>query len=207
MATELDHVIWGVPDLEDGVREMEDLTGVRAAYGGRHPGVGTHNAILDLGERRYLEILAPDPSQTRFSSFGALVRDLEAPQMLGWAARTDDVRALAETVRRGGMRPGVVLSLSRRAPSGRMLSWRLMQVEGQSFGAVFPFFIEWRTDDHPSQDAPEGCRLRSLDVRTPRFDELRSALGVVGLTQEIRTGEAARLSLVMTTPKGKVELV
>ncbi|MCP3961868.1 MAG: VOC family protein [bacterium] len=37
----LDHLLWGVPDLERGVHDFAEATGVRAAAGGRHAGVGT----------------------------------------------------------------------------------------------------------------------------------------------------------------------
>lgn len=206
MPIELDHLIWAVPDLDEGVRDLEVRTGVRAAYGGRHPGVGTHNAILDLGERRYLEVLAPDPTQTRFSSFGALVRDLEEPKLLSWAVRTDDVRAMSDTAKRRGLSPGVVLSLSRRTPAGVTLSWRLMQIEGHGFGPLVPIIIEWRTHEHPSRRSPAGCVLDSLSIRTPGSDSLRSHLGVLGLTLSVEEGDAAALRAELSAPSGPVTL-
>lgn len=206
MATELDHLIWAVPDLDAGVREIESRTGLRASFGGRHPGVGTHNAILDLGERRYLEILAPDPSQSRFSSFGALVRDLDEPKLLSWAVRTDDVRAASDAASRGGLRPGVVLSLSRRTPAGVTLSWRLMQIDGHDHGPLMPIFIEWRGDEHPSRHSPSGCRLESLTLRAPAAEDLRSHLGVLGLAPEIEEAPEPGLRAVVASPKGSFPL-
>lgn len=41
----IDHLVMIFTRLEDGMDAIERLTGVRPAYGGHHPGLGTHNVM------------------------------------------------------------------------------------------------------------------------------------------------------------------
>ncbi len=50
---ELDHLVYATPDLDATVAELERRLGVRAAVGGRHPGLGTRNRLVGLGGRSW----------------------------------------------------------------------------------------------------------------------------------------------------------
>src|SRR5438105_10098731 len=89
----LDHILLGCNDLDRGIAFVEERAGVRASFGGVHPGRGTQNALISLGERtpqepnprRYLEIIAPDPKQSGVQQYSAVTK-LNEPRLIGWAA-------------------------------------------------------------------------------------------------------------------------
>lgn len=61
----IDHVIWFTQDLPSANAYFEARLDSAPAYGGVHPGDGTRNSLLSLGEATYLEILAFDAEQPR----------------------------------------------------------------------------------------------------------------------------------------------
>src|SRR3981189_1016114 len=129
----LDHIILGCNDLDLGMELVEQNTGVRPAVGGVHPGRGSRNALLSLGERRYLEVIAPDPAQPRSADVRGLYQ-LDAPRPIGWAAHVDDMDALikkltAAKVALKPMSPG-----SRQRPSGQILRWKALPLQDDEGG-------------------------------------------------------------------------
>ena len=59
LLNKVDHLVYATPDLAAGVDQVERLLGVKAIPGGQHPGGGTRNSLIRLGEGSYLEIIGP----------------------------------------------------------------------------------------------------------------------------------------------------
>ena len=155
----VDHLLLGARDLDEGIAWLDARTGVKAQPGGSHPGVGTRNALVSLGGRQYLEIIAPDPAQTAFN-FNLDLRALPSPRLVTWAVSTPDVDAAAAAARRHGLEVFGPRDGSRTRPDGSVLQWRSAGVRA-SFAEAdvdpVPFFIEWASSSHhPSSDAPAG---------------------------------------------------
>jgi catechol 2,3-dioxygenase-like lactoylglutathione lyase family enzyme len=98
----LDHIILGCTDLDAGIEFVFRHLGVRAIPGGVHPGAGTKNALLSLGKLRYLEIMAPDPSQPDAAD-PRNVRTLKHPALVGWAEHRDHLDEFAGVLHAGGV--------------------------------------------------------------------------------------------------------
>src|SRR6201993_2477214 len=121
----LDHILLGSPDLQHGIDFVERHTGVRAAFGGVHPGRGTQNALLSLGTRRYVEIIAPDPQQhTAPSDLSAKLKNLSEPRLVGWAAHPGDLQVFAADLAKNGIVAQGPTAGSRKRPDGTVLRWR-----------------------------------------------------------------------------------
>jgi hypothetical protein len=228
---DLDHILLGVSDLDQGIAWMEARCGVRAAYGGVHPGRGTRNALLALAsdkndskekrQRRYLEIIAPDPAQAKSESASGAppnsalrnlaeeLRALKAPRLIGWAVHTDDISSVARKATALGLAFIGPRDGSRARPDGKMLRWKTLTLQ-QDYDGLLPFFIEWSPDSvHPSQDAPQGCRLERFLLQSPQFSqalEFSDTCRRLGLDVSVAPGKAAGLRARISSPKGKFEL-
>ena len=92
MHTELDHLVVVAPTLAIGAEYVTRALGVAPQAGGSHPLMGTHNVVLRLGTRLYLEVIAIDPAAPhpeRRRWFG--LDDLPSharPRLATWVART-----------------------------------------------------------------------------------------------------------------------
>lgn len=202
----VDHLLLGVPNLEDGMAWVAEKTGVEAAFGGRHPGLGTHNALLSLGQRQYLEIIAPDPTQTTLAPQFAFLQLATAPRLLTWAAATTDIHAIAARAHAAGFELNGPNVGSRTRPDGQTLTWKTLFLKND-LSLLVPFFIEWgAASRHPSEDSPSGCRLRTFEFASPQPELLRTAFRQLDLAATVRHRDEARLRAVLDTPRGMVEL-
>lgn len=225
----IDHLVYAVPELAAGVRQLAERLGVTAAAGGSHEGRGSHNALLSLGAGTYLEIIAPDPDQPpppRPRPFG--LDALSEPRLVTFAVHEVRPSALLPASGRSaplppaaagqhlhqwrvraaarGYEPGPVAAMSRRRPDGTLLSWRLCQHPAPPFGGVVPFLIDWGNAESPAATAPIGCRLLALEVSTPDAAAVGAALRALGVAVCVRNGARPALRATLVTPRGTVEL-
>jgi Glyoxalase-like domain len=201
----VDHLIYAAPDLTAAVADLEDRLGVRAEAGGRHIGLGTHNALLALGPRTYLEVIAPDPGQpepSRQRPFG--ISDLTSGTLVGWALACDDIDRAVGEAQSHGYDPGEVGDGQRVGPAGTMLRWRAT-VNPLADGLV-PFLICWGDAEHPARSAPRGLSLESLRLEHPDPLCLSPALLALGADIEVTPAAGPALVAHLSGPTGSTVL-
>src|SRR2546427_9831124 len=154
----LAHIILGCNDLDRGIELVEEGICVRPAIGGGHPGRGTRNALLSLGELCYLEIIAPDRAQSEIAHFPQ-IRSMTEPRLIGWAVHPPDIAAVAKQLRENKVAFQGPDDGSRKRPDGRVLNWKTIN-HAEDRHRLRPFFIEWSSDSvHPSKDTSAHCEL------------------------------------------------
>jgi hypothetical protein len=202
-ATSVDHVIVGIADLNQGIHLLTDLTGVAPERGGQHPGRGTQNALLSLGTRTYLELIAPvsgPPPEMEFLS------GLQKLTPIGWAIGTKDLDATKSRLEAAGFQVSAPREGSRVRPDGGVLRWRTAALENVP-GELTPFLIEWSAQTlHPATTSPAGCTLESMEIVGPEVESLAKLVAELRLGAVVRSGTAPDLILKLACPAGRVTL-
>lgn len=201
----LDHLVWASGSLDRAVAEFERLSSVIAGAGGRHLSIGSRNALADLGNECYLAIDGPDPEQSLVGNYGAFLAGLAAPVLWRFAVQTPDLSAAREILIRHGLETAVKPG-SRTTTGGQLLEWDMLSVASLELGLGMPIIKTWRTNLHPSSEAPQGCRLVSLTVFHPRADFLRGLYEELEISVETRDAPTASLSAEIEGLKGRFTL-
>jgi len=208
-ADAVDHLLLGTRDLDAGIEWVAKKFGVKAAVGGSHPGRGSRNALIAFRQRRYLEIIAPDPAQPP-ENLTRNLRTLEEPRLIAWASASTDLSALAKRLQERGQRVTGPLDGARIRPDGGKLAWRTLSLEEafeQDGADPIPFFIQWSPESsHPSQDSPQGCDVIGFAIEHPKADAVRALLAQAGIDADVRQAKSCRLIATLDTPKGRVVL-
>jgi hypothetical protein len=210
-AAVFDHLVVAAATLEQGESYLEERLGARLQRGGKHGAMGTHNSLVKLGAKCYLEVIAVDPeasapSRPRWFALDtpALQETLrDRPHLIHWVARTTDIDAARHAF---VVDPGKTRKLRRAA-----FEWRItVPVDGHlPAGGVLPSLIQWADARHPADAMPEsGLRLVALAGAHPQPGLVRATLAALALgdTIKITYGERPRLAAMLQTPRGLVTL-
>ena len=207
MRVPIDHLVYATRDLERGMEEIERLTGISPTIGGQHPGRGTRNALIALGDSVYLEIVAPDRDQAppiggRWLGVDTIVRS----RLTTWAAKASDLPALRAHALENGVPLGEVRSASRQRADGVLVAWQLTEPQSVVADGVVPFFIDWESSPHPASSAPRGALLRGFRIEHPHDETVRRMLRVLDLDVPVTRAATAAIVATIAGRHGEVEL-
>ena len=201
----LDHLAVTGSTLEEAASYVEDVLGVRMEEGGHHDLFGTHNNLLSLGDRIYLECISIDPNAPKPNTQRWFDLDTFSgpPRLSNWVCSCHNID---NSIHNFNFQIGKIVEVTRG-----LLSWRITVPESGSlpFNSMFPAFIQWNsTKFHPSKTLRDvGCFLRRLIVNHPEADRLAALLS--NLSDDVVKFEVrADPSLIaeIQTPFGRKEL-
>jgi len=204
----IDHVVCGVRDLDAAAERLWRDHGLGSAAGGRHPGQGTANRIVPLGDS-YVELMAVvEPAETLESVFGRWVEVAVAggDRLIAWVLSTDDLDGVAS-------RLDLPVTVGSRArPDGVTLSWEMAGIEKTMADPSLPYFIAWDAPPelHPGRMEvqhrvrPQG--ISWVEVSAPRV-KLDDWLGGEELPVRVEEhGTPALRSVGIATEEGEIVL-
>ncbi len=195
----IDHLVVVAETLEAGEAAIRASLGTGLDPGGRHPQMGTQNALLSLGDA-YVEVIAIDPEAPppgRPRWFG-LDHASGPPRLAHWVARPDD---LAAALREAPMGLGETLEMSRSD-----LSWRITVPPSGAppLDGVVPALIAWEGPPAAARLPDRGLRLKRLRLVHPRMGDIAAAwprlAETPGLSLEVGPGPDLRAEI--DTPEG-----
>ena len=193
----LDHLVYLVHNLGAAVAQLA-TQGLSFSPGGRHTTRGTHNALLRLGPRSYLELLAIDPT-TSIPAPRWMGIDLGTlPRLSRWA-----VHAGAESFPAHDWQAG-----SRQLPDGRLLRWQLTDPGTAPATVVRPFLIDWsESAAHPAETLPEvGVELVELRLFCPDTKAVNTQLKQYSVPWRAVSAAEPSIEATLRGPQGLVQL-
>jgi len=198
----LDHLTVVAKTLEAGVEHVRQHLGITVPIGGKHPRMGTHNCLMKLGEKEFLEIIAVDPeaAQPGRPRWFGLDGNLSADACLAtWVLGTPHIE---RSLRASIPDVGEATEITRGD-----LSWLISIAADGSLpkNGAYPSFIQWPEGPHPSTCMPDmGCSLTSLTIQHPQADQIRASLRARYFDERIRfeRTETFKMSAQIATPTG-----
>jgi hypothetical protein len=198
-------VILGVRDLDAASARIE-ARGLTVLAGGVHPGFGTANRVIPLGNA-YLELLGVvDEVEAREKVYGRslLARTADGDRFVRWSIRTEEIEA---TAARLGFEPE---SRKRTRPDGSVLAWRAAGIERSLERPWLPFFMQW---DDPSEYPGAipvahkigDCALAWIELTGSEPQQLAEwTRGVDDLPLRVVDGSPAISAIAIDTPEGEL---
>ncbi|MFS4491443.1 VOC family protein [Maribacter sp. 2308TA10-17] len=205
----VDHIVYVVSDLREAIQKFKQKLGVQPVFGGYHKNFGTKNALINLNNQTYLELLAADNLNTAVTSPRWMGIDLLSKnQITRWAIKSDTLEKDSIVLKTYNSEMGEIKEGSRNTADGSLLKWKLIMPLPKPEVEIIPFFLDWsNTQKHPSQILPNmGCELVELCATHPNPLLFEGILKNLDVSIKIGLSEEVSIKGIIKCPKGFVEI-
>jgi len=203
MKRKIDHIVYAVPDLEVAINEFEKLSGVRPVFGGYHTTKGTKNAIVNLGNDCYLEILAIDEENASVTPPRWMGIDfIKTPQITRWSLKSNQLNQDSEILQKYHAEMGIIQSGQRKTNTGE-LTWEMILPLATPAVELIPFMTDWQNSTvHPTHNLPQQCKLIDLAFTHPNPTVIQSVFDELGVDIIVQKGEKATIRANIQSSNG-----
>ena len=95
----LDHIVFGSFTLDEGTKFVENILQAKLSEIGYHKDIGTHNRVIRISEKVYLEVIAVDPKTSNLNNRKWFNLDnsklqsklKKSPQVIGYVIENDNM--------------------------------------------------------------------------------------------------------------------
>lgn len=207
MLQKIDHIVYAVKDLEKSVESFKKATNLQVFYGGEHPDRGTHNAILRIGDKTYLEFLAKKKSTESVHNQTWMGLDLfQEDKITRWALASDNVEQEATFLKKYDEGLAKIVIGSRASNDGAMLNWLMTSALPTPEVEPAPFLIDWKNSNHPTKGLPLECKMKSFTIEHPQSELIKKLLEKLNCPFDIFTSNDTSIKLSLETPLGDITL-
>lgn len=211
----LDHVsyVTSHDQLADTVQRLGSRLGSTFVDGGIHPRFGTRNFTCALRNGQYIEVVCPlDHPATEQTPWGKAVtkKANEGGGWFTWVFSTEDLSPIEAKFGRAAIEG------NRTRPNGTNLRWKQIGVKEIAESRELPFFIQWLSEDHPSQDGTPLSEIKEIVIADGNQladswfkEEILSSLGdvkIVWVGSSTDDDQSGIVALHLSTPGGYVIL-
>jgi hypothetical protein len=199
----LDHIVYATLDFEKSLNDIEIATGVRPVIGGRHLNQGTKNALLNLGNQAYFEILAVDKTNTSNKGGRWMGIDLiQQDSATRLAFKSKDINAKAEILKKINPKYGQLIMGERQLPDQSFLRWEMTLPLARPAIDLIPFFINWGSGNHPCDKMKAMLKLEDLKLFDPNAKMLNEDFKRLGISERVNYNAQTSISGKITGPSG-----
>ncbi len=204
MERKTDHIVYTVPNLEAAIDEFEKLSGMRPVFGGYHTTKGTKNALINLGNDCYLEILAIDEVNTQVKPPRWMGVDLvKIPEITRWSLKSNQLHQDRKILQKYHPEMGVIQGGQRQTATGDTLTWEMILPLATPLVEVVPFMTDWQHSTiHPTHNLPQQCELIELLFTHPHPTTIQEIFSELNIDILIQKAEKATIRAKIKSPNG-----
>ncbi len=200
---EIDHLVYVVKDLEAAMIWFEIKLGCQVTFGGYHTTQGTKNALINLGNQCYLEILAIDGNTSIPAPRWMGIDVFDEPQLTRWSLKSTDLQHDSQILKKYNPQMGEIKGGQRKTSSGNQLTWEMIMPLAKPAVEIIPFMTDWQQSAvHPTGQLPEECELIELELTHSSPHLIQKVVDELHINGTIKKGNEISIKAKIKCPNG-----